>query len=318
MMTHIDEGTIHAWLDGALDAERHQSVETHVHGCTQCAEAVAEARGLIAASSRILGALDDVPANVIPPASAPGRQKRMWRAAPWVTGIAAVLLAAVVLRTSDDVMQREPTLVSAPVAAVADSVPATDTAAVVVRAAAPVAREAGSAVTAMAQRDLAAEALRTRRERAEVAADVAVAERSQAPTTAEIAATAAPAAPVAAQPRVPIPLPNGSAGMTGCYYVISAVPSVGAAAGFADERRQRARAAVPLAAAVEPQRSSSRLLIRLDSLAGGTGFMVRDAVSDSSLGWWTRQAEDSARLELRGTPVFFLTRADRSACPDRP
>lgn len=345
MTTHIDEGTIHAWIDGALDAERSRSVEAHVRECAQCAEAVAEARGLLAASSRILGALDDVPAGVIP-ASAPRKQKRMWRAAPWVTGIAAVLMAAVVLRTSDDVMKSEPAIMSAPVARIADSAPAIDTAPVVVRAAAPAPpsaigsvaanapvtarRDVGAAAgaasvpsqpaaeAALAQRDLAAEAFRTRRERAQVAADVSDAERAQAQKVAGIAAAIAPPAPVDAEPQVPSPPPNGSAGMTGCYHVIAAMPSVGAAAGFAEERRQRARAAAPVASAAEPQRASNRLLIRLDSLAGRSGFIVRDAVSDSSLGWWTRQAEDSARLELRGTPVFFLTRADRSACPDRP
>jgi hypothetical protein len=60
-MWHLDEGTIHAWLDGALSADEARRVEAHVGSCTACAEAVAEARGLIAASSRILTALDAVP-----------------------------------------------------------------------------------------------------------------------------------------------------------------------------------------------------------------------------------------------------------------
>ncbi len=65
-MEHIDEGTIHAWLDGALPADEGARIETHVASCAACAAAVAEARGLIAASSRILSALDDVPGGVIP------------------------------------------------------------------------------------------------------------------------------------------------------------------------------------------------------------------------------------------------------------
>ena len=60
-MWHLDEGTIHAWLDGALSADEARRVEAHVGSCTTCADAVAEARGLIAASSRILTALDEVP-----------------------------------------------------------------------------------------------------------------------------------------------------------------------------------------------------------------------------------------------------------------
>lgn len=65
-MQHIDEGTIHAWLDGALDAEESARVEQHVASCAACASAVAEARGLVAGSTRILAALDDVPAGVAP------------------------------------------------------------------------------------------------------------------------------------------------------------------------------------------------------------------------------------------------------------
>lgn len=65
-MAHIDEGTIHAWLDGALPPDEGQRLEAHVATCAECSAAVAEARGLIAASSRILAALDDVPAGVIP------------------------------------------------------------------------------------------------------------------------------------------------------------------------------------------------------------------------------------------------------------
>jgi hypothetical protein len=91
-MQHPDEGTIHSWLDGALSAEDAAGVESHVADCPQCAAAVAEARGFIAASSRILIALDDVPAGVIPETTARPARKRdfrvMWRAA------AAVLVVA--------------------------------------------------------------------------------------------------------------------------------------------------------------------------------------------------------------------------------
>lgn len=63
---HLDEGTIHAWLDGALDADEAARVEQHAAECGQCAAAVAEARGLVAGASRILTALDGVPGGVVP------------------------------------------------------------------------------------------------------------------------------------------------------------------------------------------------------------------------------------------------------------
>src|SRR3954468_4959563 len=85
-MQHPDEGTIHAWLDGALTADEAVGVEAHVKQCAQCQAAVAEARGFIAASSRILTALDNAPRGVIP-VTQPKR-----RAAPWVWRVAATIL----------------------------------------------------------------------------------------------------------------------------------------------------------------------------------------------------------------------------------
>src|SRR5688572_23818446 len=73
-MQHLDEGTIHAWLDGALSLDEAARVETHVGSCTMCADATAEARGLIAASSRILTALDDVPSVRVSPGAQWGRR----------------------------------------------------------------------------------------------------------------------------------------------------------------------------------------------------------------------------------------------------
>lgn len=81
-MQHPDEGMIHSWLDGALSAEEATQMESHVATCPSCATAVAEARGFIAASSRILTALDDVPRGVVPAVPARKRDLRvLWRAA---------------------------------------------------------------------------------------------------------------------------------------------------------------------------------------------------------------------------------------------
>jgi hypothetical protein len=115
-MQHLDEGTIHSWLDGALSADEAARVEAHVKECAQCQAAVAEARGFIAASSRILTALDNAPRGVIP-AAAPKRRMNTfaWRVAATVLVVAAGTL--VVVRTGSyraRSSETEPVLTSVP------------------------------------------------------------------------------------------------------------------------------------------------------------------------------------------------------------
>ncbi len=101
-MQHPDEGVIHSWLDGALSAEESAGVESHVAGCEQCRSAVAEARGFIAASSRILTALDDVPRGVVPVAPARKRDLRVfWRAAAAMLVVAGGSLVVLRERAQD-------------------------------------------------------------------------------------------------------------------------------------------------------------------------------------------------------------------------
>lgn len=114
---HPDEGTIHAWLDRQLDATSSATLEAHLQRCDECAERVAEARGLIAGTSRILASLDDETAGAtpllkgvpvtpeaavasVPPAPAPagGGVAPAWRrlrVTPARAAIAATLLVAI-------------------------------------------------------------------------------------------------------------------------------------------------------------------------------------------------------------------------------
>lgn len=102
-MQHLDEGTIHGWLDGALTADEAARVEAHVNECPRCAERVAEARGLIAASSRILTALDSVPNRVLPQKRVTSRNWVPWRAAAAI----AVVLAGTLVVTRERTAQRD-------------------------------------------------------------------------------------------------------------------------------------------------------------------------------------------------------------------
>ncbi len=89
-MQHPDEGTIQTWLDGELPPEEAAALEAHVAVCQECTASVAEARGYIAASSRIVTALDAVPGNVIPAA----RPKRSWYANTQLRAAAAIIIVA--------------------------------------------------------------------------------------------------------------------------------------------------------------------------------------------------------------------------------
>src|SRR5688572_26519684 len=94
-MQHPDEGTIHAWLDGQLPPEEGAAVESHARDCASCAATIAEARGLVAASSRIISALDVVPGGVIPGSTTPAINKqRPWYAGTQLRAAAAVLFVA--------------------------------------------------------------------------------------------------------------------------------------------------------------------------------------------------------------------------------
>lgn len=103
-MQHLDEGTIHAWLDGELPPAEREAAEEHVAQCEQCAAAVAEARGFIAAASRILLALDAVPGGVLPstaqsPSKAAPRTDtrfalpRAMRSRAWMAAAAVLVLS---------------------------------------------------------------------------------------------------------------------------------------------------------------------------------------------------------------------------------
>lgn len=99
-MLHPDEGLIHAWLDGELEPAEAARVSELVSNEPAWGAAAAEARGLIAASSRIAGSLDRVPGTVIP------RTKRAPRATRWWMMRAAALI--VVVAGAVTVARREP------------------------------------------------------------------------------------------------------------------------------------------------------------------------------------------------------------------
>ncbi len=96
-MKHLDEGMVHAWLDDALPASEAREIATHVQSCALCTALVAEARGFVAASTRIVAQLDHVSANVNPANSATKAQRRQQNRRAWWQhpGVAAAAVLGV-------------------------------------------------------------------------------------------------------------------------------------------------------------------------------------------------------------------------------
>ena len=189
-MQHPEEGTIHAWLDGALPADEAAAVEAHVTGCGECAARVAEARGLIAGASRIVGALDVIPSGVIP-ARRPARTA--WYMSNQLRAAAAVLIVAagslLVMRGSERTQRERSVTLAAK-----QSQPASQPASQPTLAAAPVSEPAAITKVKTKSNDLPAvekandESLRRSRKNA---APV-IAQQAPAPAAATSISAAAP------------------------------------------------------------------------------------------------------------------------------
>lgn len=108
-MSQVDEGLVHAWLDGALPADEAARIEQLVASDAAWGAAAAEARGLIANATRLVRALDDGVTSGGRPTTAPprpalqvtrGDADRVLRLGRRIGAIAAVLVVAVVGRTA--------------------------------------------------------------------------------------------------------------------------------------------------------------------------------------------------------------------------
>lgn len=103
-MQHPDEGTLHAWLDGELEARHAADIEAHVAQCAVCSAAVAEARGFRSTSDRLIEVLQPEPARA--PMRTPAARTDVARRGPrwklWIAPLAAAAVLVLVVQLNRD------------------------------------------------------------------------------------------------------------------------------------------------------------------------------------------------------------------------
>lgn len=79
-MSHVDEGTLHAYLDGELTPVEVGRLESHLAGCAACRARLDEERALIERAARLLdAAVPPGPARAAPPLHQLRRSRSGWR-----------------------------------------------------------------------------------------------------------------------------------------------------------------------------------------------------------------------------------------------
>src|SRR4051812_29117667 len=71
-MSHLDEGTLHALLDGELDLSEVSEIQMHLGTCVACGSRLQEVKQVLAEADRLVGTVE-VPAGAARPRAEPAR-----------------------------------------------------------------------------------------------------------------------------------------------------------------------------------------------------------------------------------------------------
>ena len=91
-MSHVDEGTLHAYLDGELAPVERERVDTHLKGCAACQARLTEERAILERASKLLG-MAAPPERAMPPLTQLRRPPVMWRLRRPLAWAATLILA---------------------------------------------------------------------------------------------------------------------------------------------------------------------------------------------------------------------------------
>ena len=91
-MSHVDEGTLHAYLDGELAPVERERVDAHLKGCPACQARLADERALIERASRLLG-MATPPERAMPPLHQLRQPRLTWRLRRPLAWAATLILA---------------------------------------------------------------------------------------------------------------------------------------------------------------------------------------------------------------------------------
>jgi len=91
-MSHVDDGALHAYLDGEVSPVERTQLEAHVAECAACRTRLDEARALIARAGGLLG-LAHPPERAMPPLHQLRRPRLTWRLRVPLAWAASVMLA---------------------------------------------------------------------------------------------------------------------------------------------------------------------------------------------------------------------------------
>src|SRR6059036_2955066 len=104
-MSHVDEGTLHAYLDGELPSADRETVEAHLAQCDTCRAALTEARALVERATALLGSAR--PAER--PAPPLEQLRRTAKRAPWHVRTSFAWAASIALALGVGYLLRSPT-----------------------------------------------------------------------------------------------------------------------------------------------------------------------------------------------------------------